>query len=116
MENKTKKIDIKIIIIAIVSIIAIVEGIVICTSKGTAGELKEKNVIGTWISDKGYTIELYEGGSGKKGGTPLTWEIKGKFVNMIENYYNFGTKTIVYKIENNIMTNVDGEETYNKQQ
>lgn len=113
MENKTKKIDM--VVIVIVTIIAIVEGIVIFISKGTHGELKEKDVIGTWVNDKGYTIELYEGGSGKYESITLTWEIKGKNLNIIEEHYNFGTTTIGYKIENDTMTSFDGERIYHKE-
>lgn len=58
MENKTKKIDIKTVVIVIVTIIAIVEGIVIFISKGTHGELKEKDVIGTWVND---TMTSFDG-------------------------------------------------------
>lgn len=114
MENKSKKIDIKIVVIAIVSIIAIVEGIIIFTSN--SGTLKEKDIIGTWESeDKEISIELYESGTGNKyGSVPLTWEIKGNIVNIIENHYNFGTKTVGYKIEDNTMTSVDGKETLYK--
>lgn len=109
-----KKIDIKIIIIAIISIIAIVEGIIII--KSNSGAIKEKEIIGTWESENKETssIELYEGGTGKTGGTPLTWEIKENILNITENYYNFGTGTKSYKIENKTMTSVDGEKVYHK--
>lgn len=114
MEQEKKKIDIKTIIIIIITIIAIAEGIFIFASKGIFGGLKEKDIIGNWTNDNDYTLELYEGGTGKNAGTPLTWEIKGKFLNVTENYYNFGTKKIVYKLENDTLTSVDGERIYHK--
>lgn len=120
MENKSKKIDIKTVVIVIVTIIAVVEGIVIFTSKGTPGGLKEKDVIGTWKDDEDYyTIELYEGGSGKiyssRALTSLTWEIKGKALNITENHLNSGDTTTGYKVENGTMTSFDGERIYNKE-
>lgn len=110
MENKSKRIDVKIIIIVIITIIAIVEGIVIFTSN--SGTLKEKDIIGTWESeDKEISIELYESGTGNKyDSVPLTWEIKGNIINITENHYNFGNKVVGYKVENNKITSVDGKE------
>lgn len=113
MENKTKKIDVKIIIIVIITIIAIVEGIVIFTSNGTPKGLKEKDVIGTWKDNK-FSITLYEGGSGKINDTPLTWEIKGNTLNIIQFYAYGSSMTTGYRVEKDKITSIDKGEIYYK--
>jgi len=94
MEQKSKKIDVKIIIIVIVVIIAIVEGIVIFTSnKPTSKGLQAKDCIGTWqiVNDNKYympTIILYQGGTGKglernkNSFHTISWEIKDNILNL----------------------------------
>lgn len=127
MEQKSKKIDVKIIIIVIVVIIAIVEGIVIFASnnkdnKETPKGLSASQIIGKWESIKNNNksvIELYEGGTGKyiinvdmKGfehTSSITWEIKDNILNIS----HFGSTT-GYKLENETITTVDGKQSYNK--
>ena len=73
-----------------------------------------KSLKGESENEKISNIELYEGGTGKKEGTPLTWEIKDNILSITENYYNMGTATKGYKIENETMSSVDGEVVYHK--
>lgn len=94
MEQKSKKIDIKIIVIVIVVIIAVVEGIVIFASNsGTPKGLQAKDCIGTWkiANDNKYympTIILYQGGTGKglekdkESYHTISWEIKDNILNL----------------------------------
>lgn len=127
MEQKTKKIDVKIIIIAIVVIIAIVEGIIIVTSnKDNSKELQEglqaKDCIGTWqsITNKDFTITLYEGGTGKQitlrnkennSYTAITWEIKDNALNITVPYGWGSYSTTGYKVENGKMTSTISDNT-----
>lgn len=127
MEQKTKKIDIKIIIIIAITIIAVIEGIFLFTSnrennKETIKGLSASQCIGKWErieNNNKSVIELYEGGTGKsiinvdvKGfehTTPITWKIKDNILNISD----FGSTT-GYKLENETITTVDGQHTYNK--
>lgn len=123
MEQKSKKIDIKIIVIVIVVIIAIVEGIVIFASnKQTPKGLQAKDCIGTWESTKykDLTMILYEGGTGKRitantiegGYTNITWEIKDNVLNISVPYFFDNHTTTGYKVENGIMTNLSTNDTF----
>lgn len=127
MEQKTKKIDAKTIIIIVITIIAVIEGIVIITgNKGNDKELQEglqaKDCIGTWqnIKSKDFTITLYEGGTGQQitaeniknnTYTAITWEIKDNTLN-ITFPFGFGSYTTTgYKVENGIMTSTISSDT-----
>ncbi len=122
MEQKTKKLDIKIIIIAIVVIIAIVEGIVIITSKSKG--TKEQDIVGTYsiAQNNNYyiqTMELYKGGTGKGFNTKsdshytISWEIKDDILN-ITIKGAIRDDTTGYIVKGGILTSVDGEHTYYK--
>lgn len=131
MEQKTKKIDIKVIVIVAITIIAVIEGIVIFTSNNKDNKTNEKSLeescIGTWkiVNDDKYyiqTIILYKGGTGKglaKGKNEdsteyyrLHWEIKDDILNIDTDGQGFFVTG--YTIENNKMTSVDGKYIYNK--
>lgn len=124
MENKTKKIDIKIIVIVIVTIIAIVEGIVIIASnKGNNTKtLTTEQCIGTWKnkeSNSAYlpTLTLYKGGTGEAQTSDrktilIQWKIEDNVLRLDTSFT--GSYTSAYIIENNTMINVNGESTYNK--
>ena len=122
MEKEKKKIDVKTIIIVVVTIIAVIEGIVIFTSKGTPGELKEKDVIGIWTSSASSdyyweTFELYPGGTGKadtlknsrQSSIDISCEIKSTTLNIKTNDTTTG-----YKVEIDKITSMDREFIYYK--
>ena len=129
MNQKTKKIDIKVIVIVAITIIAVIEGIFLFTSnKGNSKEdntetLTTEQCIGTWKlkeSNSAYlpTLTLYKGGTGEaqksdgKTTILIQWKIEDNVLKLDTSFD--GHYTSAYIIENNTMTNVNGENTYNK--
>lgn len=100
------------ILLAIVTIIAIVEGVVIVTSNSKV--LQAKDCIGTWKSIKDETFIFYEGGSGKRNNASITWEIKENTLNVTQNWAYGIFDTTGYKVEKDKIISVDGKEVYYK--
>lgn len=113
MEQEKKKSKLMIIIPIAIVILAVIGIIIFTSDKGTPGELKEKDVIGTWKDNK-FSITLYEGGSGKINDTPLTWEIKGNTLNIIQFYAYGSSMTTGYRVEKDKITSIDKGEIYYK--
>lgn len=132
MEQKTKKIDIKIIVIVAITIIAVIEGIFLFTGNNKDNKTNkisiEETCIGTWkiVNNDTYylqTIILYKGGTGRgflekdkyeniNTYYSLQWEVKDNILNIdTDGQGHFVTG---YTIENDKMTSVDGKHTYIK--
>lgn len=118
MEQKSKKINVKIIVIIAIVVLAI--GIIVIKNS----ELKEKDVIGTFkiTNNDNYYVEkmtLYKGGTGtgfpknSNSGWNIEWEIVDNILN-ITLAYNGGIKT-GFIVEKDRIISVDGEHTYIKQ-
>lgn len=124
MDQKTNKSKLKTIIPIAIVIIAVIGIVIFASNKGTPGELKEKDVIGTFkiTNNDNYYVEkmtLYKGGTGtgfpknSNSGWKIEWEIVDNVLN-ITLAYNGGIKT-GFIFEKDRIISVDGEHTYIKE-